>query len=514
MRLFNQYRLFLIIALGAVYYLSSTQTILGQRDAEVFELAHLAYLVASLALIYLQMINKPTPLARLYIENYTDIAFICLMMYASGGVQSGFGTLLIVTIALLSQLLSVRMSIYFAALASVIVLTEELLARLMIGESAANFQRTALLCTMLMLVAWLISVPIRRLSKVETPAATADRAALTVQQVAHLNEEIIRELDSGVLVIDSSERVLLMNDTARNLLSCEFETLPVHTGKVSHNLFKNLQEARQGIPIDSKTFEVEPTGTVVLPQYIPLSAGGMLVKLDDHAHIRQQFQQLKLASLGRLSASIAHEIRNPLGAISHAIQLLHESNDLTPQDNELLDIAFRHTNRIDRIVDDVLQLSNRRQVRSDLVDISALVDMFCQRFSEENNLIVGSVQCNTEPHVQANFDPEHLDQVLWNLCTNARLHNDNNDICITVSCWQSKQGAAIIDIVDNGLGINDIDREQLFEPFYTTHNDGSGLGLFIIRELCELNKASIECVPREQGAHFRITLSHAQQMAA
>ncbi len=513
-RLFNQYRFFLIVALGAVYYLSTTQTILGQSNADIFELAHLGYLVTALGLLYLQKINKPNALARNYIENYADIVFICLMMFASGGVQSGFGVLLIVTIALISQLNSVRMALYFAAMASILVLTEEMITRLAMGESAANLQRTALLCTMLMLVAWLSSVPLRRLNSQESAASTADRAALNVQQIASLNEEIIRELDSGVLVLDASNRVLLMNDTARNLLANEFVTLPVHVGQICHNLFASMQEAVRGEPNSSQPFTVETTNTALLPQFIALSSGGMLIRLDDHAHIKQQFQQLKLASLGRLSASIAHEIRNPLGAISHAIQLMRESEELSAQDAELLNIAYRHTKRIDRIVEDVLQLSNRKQVKTDLIDLSAQVQLFCQRFSDENDLDSSSITCNTEPYVSANFDPEHLDQVLWNLCTNARLHNDSSELHIELSCWQSQQGSAIIDIVDNGHGISDIDREQLFEPFYTTHHDGSGLGLYIIRELCELNKAHIECVARDVGAHFRITLMNAQQMAA
>ena len=112
------------------------------------------------------------------------------------------------------------------------------------------------------------------------------------------------------------------------------------------------------------------------------------------------------------------------------------------------------------------------------------------------------------------FDAEHLDQVLWNLCTNARLHNAEKEIKISISAWKSQQGLTVMDITDNGNGIPDIHREQLFEPFYSTHHDGSGLGLYIIRELCDMNKARIECLERQDGAHFRITLSSAQQMAA
>ena len=175
-----------------------------------------------------------------------------------------------------------------------------------------------------------------------------------MQQIAVLNDEIIRELDSGVVVIDSANQVQLINDTARALLAAEFTRLPVSIGRLCDSLFTSLQDARHNPSLGTRPFTVASTGQAVLPQYIPLSSGGMLIKLDDHAAIRQQFQQLKMASLGRLSASIAHEIRNPLGAISHAVQLLQESTGTSAEDAELLAIAHKHTTRINRIVEDVI----------------------------------------------------------------------------------------------------------------------------------------------------------------
>jgi len=513
MRLFSQYRLFLLAALAVVYYFSSTQSILGQRDATLFEIAHLGYLVASLGFIYLQRIDRPTAMYRLYLQHYLDISFICLLMYACGGVQSGLGILLIITIALLSQMNTMRNALFFTSLACVLLLVEELVAKLLLGSAAADFERTAFLGSMLFLVAWLLTVPLRKLSARQIPDQTHSRAALDVKEIANLNEEIIRELDSGVLVIDKQNQVQLINDTAREMLACEFVPLPIHIGRLCATLFDHLSDYRAG-GVQSQPLTVDPTGIALLPRCIDLSSGGMLIRLDDHAQMRKQFQQLKMASLGRLSASIAHEIRNPLGAISHAVQLLQESEQLDKQDAELLAIAFKHTHRIDRIVEDVLQLSNRKQIRHESIDLGHTISDFCQRFAAENRLSESQINADVEVGIVACFDPDHLDQVLWNLCTNARLHNNNGNISITIQCWRSQQGGAILDIIDDGVGIPDLDREQLFEPFYSTHHNGSGLGLFIIRELCDINRAHIECVERSEGAHFRITLSTASQMAA
>jgi len=512
LRLFNQYRLLLLLVLAAVYYLADNQLTLGSRDGILFEVVHLAYLVATLTFVLLIRLQKPLVTTQFFLQNYLDILLIGGLMYSSGGVQSGLGPLLLINLALLSQLATVRHALLFAAIATMVVMGEELLAKLLVNSDEANFEAAAVLGALLFATAWVMSVPLRKLMHQQLVKPSHSRVVLDVRQIAQLNEEIIRELDSGVVVIDKHGYVQLINDTARALLSAEFVPMPLHLRKLCKELLDSLNSSERSPTRETRPFTIENTGQSVLPQYIPISEGGMLIKLDDHAHIRKQFQQLKLASLGRLSASIAHEIRNPLGAISHAVQLIEESPTLDAKDAELLKIARRHTSRINRIIEDVLQLSNRQQVRSELVDIDVLVADFARRFSAEHALNDEQLIVHTEP-VRANVDPAHLDQVLWNLCTNAQLHNQGAAISLTITCWKSDRGT-IIDVMDDGNGISDMDREKLFEPFYSTHHAGTGLGLFIIRELCELNKAAVESLPSEMGAHFRVTLVAAQDMAA
>ena len=203
---------------------------------------------------------------------------------------------------------------------------------------------------------------------------------------------------------------------------------PFICASFAKELLDSVNASERSPTRETRPFAVERTGQSVLPQYIPLSQNGMLIKLDDHTHILQQFQQLKLASLGRMSASIAHEIRNPLGAISHAVQLIEESPGLAANDANLLQIAKRHTLRINRIIEDVLQLSNRQQVRTSVVSVDTLLTDFAQRFASEHSLSAEQLTVRTEP-CNAQVDPGHLDQVLWNLCTNAQLHNDSDEHC-------------------------------------------------------------------------------------
>jgi len=513
LRMLNQYRLFVLMALAAVFYIGGSQTV-GQRDPAMFQFVHLGYLTTTLAFVYLTILRQPSEQTQFYLQHYIDLLFLGLVMFASGGVQSGIGALLVVTIALLSSLSATRYAFLFAAMATLLVLAEELASQILYGSWASNFELTALLGSILFLVAWAMTGPIRQLLSNAIPAAKNQLANLDVEQIAILNEEIIREIDTGVLVIDVNNHVQLLNDSAHLLLGSEQTALPIHVKNLCPQLFTSLQDARRSPVLATQSFVAPATGQSVLPQYIPLSSGGVLIKLDDHGHMRQQFQQLKLASLGRLSASIAHEIRNPLGAISHAVQLLQESPTMSHSDSDLLHIARRHTSRINRIVDDVLQLSNRQQVRTDPIDLTHALYEFKTRFAEENGLPDETILCSSELELYAHFDPEHLDQVLWNLCTNALLHNDDRIVTITMSCWQSQRGEAIIDIVDNGKGVDLENRDRLFEPFFSTHHSGSGLGLYIIRELCELNRANLDCIDNKDGAHFRMTMTTSQELAA
>ena len=514
LRLLNQFRLLVVVALAAVHYMGESRAALGERDAVLFEVAHLLWAVLALGFTYLIRIRRPTALSQLYLQSYLDLLCIAALMYASGGVQSGLAPLVVIGLALVAQLLAMRAALLFAAIATLVVIGEELLGRVLHGPEAADLEQAALLGACLFLVAWLMTGPVRRLAAREVSVPTSFRAGLDVQQIAQLNEEIVQELDSGVIVVDAAGDVQLINDTARELLGAEFAPLPMPLSRLCPALHADLRARRRAPGRSDRAVEIPSSARTALPRYIPLSGGGMLVKVDDHGQILQQFQQLKLASLGRLSASIAHEIRNPLGAISHAVQLMQESDTLAAPDAKLLDIAARHAVRIDRIVKDVLQVSHREAAEPVLLDLADELDAFRVRYLEENDRPDDALACSVEPGAAAFFDPGQLDQVLWNLCNNARLHNDGREVHVTVAVWRSARGAVVLDVVDDGRGIDEQARAHLFEPFHSTHVTGSGLGLYIVRQLCELNGADIACVPRGGGAHFRVTLAGPQEMAA
>ena len=510
LRLLNNYRLFLLVAFAAVFYLSDSETVLGQRDPLLFKYTHLLYLLLALISGTAIALRKPDMEVQFYLQSYLDILCLATLMYASGGISSGLGILLVVQLAVIGHCAKGRYAALFAAMTTSILLSQELYARSVYGAEEANLTQTALVCVILFFVSFLTSVVLPE----HLDGQSARARPLSVKEIADLNSQIIAVLESGLLFVDTRDKVQLANETALDLLDAPRANLPVALHLLSQPLADALHEWQEKPTSGNRPFSSESNHLELLPGFAHLGTHGTLIKLEDHRVIKQQVQQLKLASLGRLSASIAHEIRNPLGAISNAVQLLGESDQLSRSDSRLIDIAESHTQRINRIIEDVMLLSRRQSAKTEMVDLAAQLQAFKTQFILQNSLHEDALTLPVSAPGYVWFDPLHLDQILWNLCSNSIVHNPADEARISISCSHLYAGSVFIEIADNGPGISAADQLNIFEPFYTTEPSGTGLGLFIIQELCELNHASIEYVPQQEGACFRIKLPVAQDMAA
>ena len=247
-------------------------------------------------------------------------------------------------------------------------------------------------------------------------------------------------------------------------------------------------------------------GTAILPQFTLLgTADGLdaLVFLEDTAAMARQAQQMKLASLGRLTASIAHEIRNPLGAISHAAQLLNESDALDKEDHRLMEIIRDHTRRVNTVVENVLQLSRPVMAIPQRIAVQPWLEKFVDEFVHSGHCAPAQITITVDPQdIEVYMDPSQLHQVAWNLCLNALQHAkpDSMPVRIKLACTQSdSHHAPILSIIDNGGAIEPEMTEQIFEPFYTSNSSGTGLGLYISREICESNQARLSYQPAPDG---------------
>jgi two-component system sensor histidine kinase PilS (NtrC family) len=239
--------------------------------------------------------------------------------------------------------------------------------------------------------------------------------------------------------------------------------------------------------------------------------GPILIFLEDASLMNARVQQSKLASLGRLSASIAHEIRNPVGAMSHAAQLLGESKALTEDDVRLTEIIQTHSGRVSHIIDNVLQLSRRDSSRPESLSLKDWLDEFADEFVRTHELQEGEFSvADIDPELEARIDQGHLRQVLWNLCDNAvKYASETGGILVEIQAGRMQgKGRPYIEVLDCGLGVDESTVDQIFEPFFTARSGGTGLGLYISRELCELNRATLVYLDRPGGGSiFRIVFA-------
>jgi two-component system sensor histidine kinase PilS (NtrC family) len=240
--------------------------------------------------------------------------------------------------------------------------------------------------------------------------------------------------------------------------------------------------------------------------------GNILVFLEDYRPVTAYAQSLKLSSLGRLAASIAHEIRNPLGAISHATQLLQESESLDDDSRHLTGMILNNSQRVNDIVESVLQISRREPPQPEPLVLVDWMDHFRDRYREARDRAGKLLIEYIDPKARVLFDPEHLQRILDNLVDNAMRHSETATGAQTAEIRvrvDRTRRECIIDVYDDGSGVEAADVPRLFEPFFTRSQSGSGLGLYLCRELCELNQARIEYSPTSDGrSRFQIMIPY------
>ena len=467
LRLLNHFRLFLLVMFTATYYLAEGFEVLGSRDPSVYKYTLLIWGMLAVGFYAAIRLQRPGLEVQLNLQVYLDIVCIVSLMYASGGIQSYIGALLLLHIALIANFMRPRYVLLFAAIATAFLFAEELFASFLAGKSVAQLTETAMLGITLFSVATITSLLLHRRPEND---GTMRIQRLSDEQLRLLRERIIEEIDSGVLYLDEFNHVQLLNSQAESLLINHQLQLPAHISMLSEPIWQSLQQWRRS-PHEAVSAIEHPTLPMqLLPHYIPIDGNSLLIRLDDNSDITQRLHQLKQASLGRMSSSIAHEIRNPLGAISHAVQLLEESEHFDAADRELLSIAEKHTRRINRIIEDVMQLSGNQRINAEEIPVQSFLTDFKNRFQSQTELAPDNLSINCNGQLNARFDSHHLDQILWNLCTNARIHNAENPVEIDIHAYNDEEGFAVIDVCDSGSGVSKEHQTMIFEPFYTTES--------------------------------------------
>jgi len=506
LKLFFGYRLISATIFVMLIFLPAGKSLLGQYDGQLYQVTSLTYLAISLLIgpaIFKRLLDY-THLSQILI--FTDIVFITLLMHACGGVTSGVGGLLAVSIAAAGLLVGGRCAMLFAALATLAVLAEEVYA-----IQANSFNSAALNFSGLLGISFftigLLSVILSQ--RVEQSASLAKSHEQTIERLEKLNRYIIQHLQSGIMIVDAKQTILLSNQSVLRLL--ELAALPHKLGEVSELLQQAFNTWRSNPERDFAIIRL-PTQDELQVRFSQLAIDGeslhMLI-FEDVALQKQHLQQSKLASLGRLTASIAHEIRNPLSAISHAGQLLSETPQLNQQEQRLTQIIQTHCLRVNKIIEDVLALSRRNPSQKQKLNLDQWLPAYVQ---EKNQYLSGQAEmfvCIIRfKELNAYVDPGHLKQILDNLCANAMKygHPEKGNIIVEADYIA---GEPCIHVVDNGPGISRESLRHLFEPFFTTSHQGTGLGLYISRELAELNQAELSYARRNDKSCFTLSLANA-----
>lgn len=476
----------------------------------------LAYLVVLGASLSLLRRRSPSFESQIQIAVVGDILVLSFLMYASGGVSSGFGLLIAISVTMGSLLSIGSLSLMFAAAASLAVLAEEILRDFLHPASETAYTQTGLLGVTYFSVALLSLALLRKIRETEHLAA---QRGIDLANLANLNEHVIQQMQTGVLVVDGAGDVRLTNQAVSKLLGDQALRPGMSLEQIVPDLAQALRDwwsEHSEAPIVVRPFPGCAETRVSVQPLGRDPRSGLLVFLEDNAQIEERAQEIKLASLGRLSAGIAHEIRNPLGAISHAGQLLEEADDAPEIRAKLLGIIRRNVTRLNDAVESVLQLSRRDQAAASEITFERWLPELVEDMRHHRDVDTSTLRLELEPGLpDVHVDPRHLRQILSILCDNALKHGHHpkGRATILIRGYRDlRRTSACIEVIDNGPGIPQDVAPYIFDPFFTTSGGGTGLGLYLARELSEANRIRLSYVPAANGgACFRLTFAPWQQ---
>jgi two-component system, NtrC family, sensor histidine kinase PilS len=512
--LLNLYRLLVPLVLLGMQALAGPGWGLVTARPPLFSGACIAYFTAAVLLVIARRLHWSSVRIVVLVNATVDALAIGLILYASGGVASGLGVLLVLPVFALSVFAGRRDALLIAAVAALALLVQQVFVGVLDEAPAGDYVTAGFFGAVLFLVAFAMWLVTNRLRESE---ALVRRQEVDLANMAQLSQYIVQHLRESILVIDAKDRIRLINESAAETLGDDRAYPEALLGEASPRLLFLLESWRRGsgaVPTSDQTFVAADGARLIRAYFAPLGAatpGPVLIFLEDTSLLAEKVQQSKLAALGRLSASIAHEIRNPVGAMSHAGQLLAESPNLTGEDRRLTEIICSNAERVSGIVENVQRLSRREAARLERLPLQPWTqefqEEFCQTMQWPRARLTVS-QASRE--VEVRIDPDQLRQIVWNLCENALKHAVGEDPAEAVEIRYGRMNGSdrpFLEVADRGQGVAPENAERIFEPFYSGGR-GTGLGLFLARELAQTNGATLLYEPRSGGGSlFRLVFA-------
>lgn len=438
------------------------------------------------------LLKRAVNKSALYITVAADFIFINIITFATGTLGTGTELAHLVVVGAAGIFLSSKMAFFIAAMSALSLLVLNIYFSYLDIDQIKMFFSAGFTGILFFIFSFTVQFLAARIS-------SSQATALNLEE---LNDLIVQRLRTGIIVCNDFGRISLFNQAASELLGkgIDLEYLPQKIQKKMQawqRSSSNNNEYTPGISVNFTRLTHQDEDKQIL------------VFIDDNRQLAQQAQHIKLASLGRLTASIAHEIRNPLSAISHASQLLQESNKLPEEDYKLSQIIHSHCGRLNNIIEDILTLSRRNSANPEKIILADFLPLFKQRLEQSLGRKVSiDFQLNSDDIVVP-FDPYHLQQVMDNICQNGLRYSakETGQEKISIICDYNASGLPYMEIIDDGQGISKEHQDHIFEPFFTTESAGTGLGLYISKELCEANQALIS-YSQFPKSYFTILFSH------
>ncbi|HUN26072.1 MAG TPA: PAS domain-containing sensor histidine kinase [Steroidobacteraceae bacterium] len=520
------YRLLIPPAILIIQWLTGPEFLVRARQPYLLLTVAVGYFAAGLLLLVSRGLNWPTLRSIALVNAAVDVAGITLILYASGGVGSGLGILLVLPVGAMAILAGNRDVFLIAAVAALAVLAQQIVVGVQGIAPATDYTTAGVLGAVLFVIGLSVWPIAHRLRESE---ALVRRQEVDLANLAQLSQYVVQHLRESILVVDTEDRIRLINESAAQILGDRAAYPGALLGEASPRLLYLLERWRKAAgysPDPEATFVSEDGASIVHPHFAPLGSAEtapILVFLEDTSVLAEKVQQSKLAALGRLSASIAHEIRNPVGAMSHAGQLLGESPQLAPEDKRLTEIIRTNAERVSTIINNVLKLSRREAARIERLELGAWIGDFGAEFCATmqwpvTRLTVASADPGGESRgkdIAVRADPTQLRQILWNLCDNAIRHGvkDSADRIVEIRYGRIMATARpFLEVADRGPGVPAENLERIFEPFFSGERGGTGLGLFLARELAQTNGATLLYEPRPGGGStFRLVFADPQR---
>jgi len=512
LRIYNYYRALVGLALLTVF----SQTFMASRIGALHPDGFLALTVAYTVLNLVAAVSIQFLPARLFTNQYPafslvafDILILTLLMYLSGGVATGIGVLILVSVATGAIIVTGRIATLLPALATIAVLYEEFYLSLSAPDLHDDYFQAGILGVLYFGVSLAIQTLSKRIRENDIRAMTQ---AAELADLERVNRQIVQRMRTGILLVDQNNNVRMTNQSARALLG---QVQDEEIAELPDLLRAHLSAWRADNMLRIPPLQIGHDTPEIRVAFAPVRANDpdsdVTIFIEDTGEIQQQAQQLKLAALGRLSASIAHEIRNPLGAISHAAQLLRESQNLDKGDARLTTIIHDHCQRMNEVIENVLEMSRRRAPSPTKINLYSYLQEFAEGIRE--SIPEAELDIRVEPEeTEVRMDTRQLNQTLTNLVSNGIRYSREAGHAAAVLLEGGidlRTERPYLNVIDSGPGVPEEQTGSLFEPFFTTSPGGTGLGLYISRELCEANQARLTYYRHEAGGScFRITFAH------